>query len=389
MSLASKITKLKNNIIAAYSACSNKGATIPVEQNSDNLAECISSIPESSGANIEALEITPSISQQIITASGDVDGYSPITVSAVTNSIDDNITAGNIKKDVQILGVTGTFEGSGDIGIPREVNQSGFYQMPTQNFTFSLPSNAKDVNYYALSQAFQSCIGLTDVDLSSLIEISGSYALYQAFIYCTKLTSADLSSLKIISGSNGLSQAFRSCTNLVNVNLLSLEIVSGSGGLSGSFQNCSSLQAISFPALKTISGSYGLSTAFYDCKELVTVDLSSLKTISETYGLNSTFLNCTKLANVDLSSLETISGNYALSQAFYNCVSLQTISFPSLTSSSFGSRTTQFYSMLYGVTGCTVHFPSNLQSVISSWSDVTNGFGGTNTTVLFDLPATS
>ena len=45
--------------------------------------------------------------------------------------------------------------------------------------------------------------------------------------------------------------------------------------------------------------------------------------------------------------------------------------------------------MLRGVTGCTVHFPSNLEAVIGSWSDVTNGFGGTNTTVLFDLPATT
>ena len=45
--------------------------------------------------------------------------------------------------------------------------------------------------------------------------------------------------------------------------------------------------------------------------------------------------------------------------------------------------------MLSGVTGCTVHFPSNLESVIGSWSDVTDGFDGTNTTVLFDLPATT
>ena len=36
----------------------------------------------------------------------------------------------------------------------------------------------------------------------------------------------------------------------------------------------------------------------------------------------------------------------------------------------------------------TVHFPANMQSVIGSWSDVVNGFNGTNTTVLFDLPST-
>jgi len=44
--------------------------------------------------------------------------------------------------------------------------------------------------------------------------------------------------------------------------------------------------------------------------------------------------------------------------------------------------------MLSGCSNVTVHFPSNLQSVIGSWYDVQNGFGGTNTTVLFDLPAT-
>ena len=44
--------------------------------------------------------------------------------------------------------------------------------------------------------------------------------------------------------------------------------------------------------------------------------------------------------------------------------------------------------MLSGVTGCTVHFPSNLETVIGDWSSVTSGFGGTDTTVLFDLPST-
>jgi hypothetical protein len=64
------------------------------------------------------------------------------------------------------------------------------------------------------------------------------------------------------------------------------------------------------------------------------------------------------------------------------------MSFPALTSTSFGSYTNQFNNMLRMVTGCTVHFPSNLQSVIGSWSDITAGFGGTNTVVSFDLPAT-
>ena len=68
---------------------------------------------------------------------------------------------------------------------------------------------------------------------------------------------------------------------------------------------------------------------------------------------------------------------------------LQTLSFPALTSNSFGTNTDQFNSMLSNCENVTVHFPSNLQSVIGDWQDVLNGFGGTNTTVLFDLPATS
>ena len=80
---------------------------------------------------------------------------------------------------------------------------------------------------------------------------------------------------------------------------------------------------------------------------------------------------------------------------FFGCVGITSISFPSLSSTSFpgsGSSSTFknfFNDMLSGVTGCVVHFPSNLQSVIGSWPDVTAGFGGTNTTVLFDLPATT
>ena len=101
------------------------------------------------------------------------------------------------------------------------------------------------------------------------------------------------------------------------------------------------------------------------------------------------FYNCTNLTSVDLSSLTTLSGSQAMSQAFYGCTGLTSLSFPALTSTSFGSYTNQFNSMLSGVTGCTVHFPSNLQSVIGSWSSVTAGFGGTNTTVLYDLPATT
>lgn len=60
--------------------------------------------------NNQARSVTPSTSSQTLSVNSGYSGNGTISVSAVTSSIDANIQAGNIKKDVQILGVTGTYE---------------------------------------------------------------------------------------------------------------------------------------------------------------------------------------------------------------------------------------------------------------------------------------
>ena len=49
MSIASEITRITNNVAAAYTAASGKGATLPATQNSANLADTITSIPSGGG----------------------------------------------------------------------------------------------------------------------------------------------------------------------------------------------------------------------------------------------------------------------------------------------------------------------------------------------------
>ena len=56
----------------------------------------------------EELTINPKITEQRFTAINQYHGYSPVIVNPVTSSIDSNITSSNIKKDITILGVTGT-----------------------------------------------------------------------------------------------------------------------------------------------------------------------------------------------------------------------------------------------------------------------------------------
>ena len=57
MTIASEITRINNNIAAAYTAASGKGATLPATENSANLATCIGSISGGSsskfGANLD------------------------------------------------------------------------------------------------------------------------------------------------------------------------------------------------------------------------------------------------------------------------------------------------------------------------------------------------
>lgn len=63
-------------------------------------------------APLETAEVTPTTSDQTITATGTGKiGLSSVSVAAVTSAIDANIIAGNIKKGVTILGVEGTYEG--------------------------------------------------------------------------------------------------------------------------------------------------------------------------------------------------------------------------------------------------------------------------------------
>ncbi len=61
--------------------------------------------------NGHEVQVTPSTEQKIITPEENYNALTKVTIDAVTSEIDSNIQAGNIKKDVNILGVVGTYEG--------------------------------------------------------------------------------------------------------------------------------------------------------------------------------------------------------------------------------------------------------------------------------------
>lgn len=187
-----------------------------------------------------------------------------------------------------------------------------------------------------------------------------------------------------VTGNGTLQQPRQSFTFTLPSNVVNI----GERCLYYAFYNSSGLITVDLYNLVSITGNSACEDAFYGCSNLLRVDLSNLESITSQRACANMFWNCTRLTSISFPKLKILTGSNACGNMFNGCTRLTSVSFPALTSTSFGSQTTQFNNMLLKVSGCTVHFPSNLQSVIGGWSSVTSGFGGTNTTVLFDLPAT-
>lgn len=340
---------------------------------------------------IDPLSITPTTSQQTITAPSGVDGYSPITVNAVTSAIDANITAGNIKKDVSILGVTGTYEGGGSfLGIPKE-NYNG---MLISSDTMIDLTNITSIGTYALAYAYYQTSLSGNLSFPTIITVYdyGMYNFNSGTPYSGSLGVRSLSFTNLVTAGNQAFRNFMSSSNYPyfdgNIDFSSLE-TAGDYCFMNAFNYLgqgtdTKINSVDFSSLQT-AGSNCFDSVFSNVG-VKSINFSSLQTAGSScfrYAFATTYSLSNQ--NVTFPSLNNI-GYHCFQYAFVGCT-LTSISFPAVTSQSFYDNGV-FNGMLSGCSNVTVHFPSNLQSTMSSWPDVTNGFSGTNTTVLFDLPAT-
>lgn len=110
--------------------------------------------------SLQAKSATPTTSQQVIEPDNDKDGLSSVTVAAVTSAIDANIAAGNIKEGVTILGVQGTVHE----GIT-----------PTGNINIT-DTTSTDVTNYATAQVVDANLAAGNIkDGVTILGVTGSY----------------------------------------------------------------------------------------------------------------------------------------------------------------------------------------------------------------------
>lgn len=280
---------------------------------------------------------------------------------------------------------------AGTVGIDEYIFYKAYQNVPANilNGSIDMSSLTQLANTNSCYEMFKQSTGITSVDMSSLQTITGPTVCHSMFYGCTGLTTVDLSSLETIYNNSSCTSMFYGCTSLTTVGLRSLKSISGQESAKWMFSGCTGLTTIDLPAFISAGNTSACVGMFENCTNLASVDISSLtRTWNYQNAIAELFKGCSSLTTLTFHSLTEIGGRYACADMCSGCTSLTSLSFPSLTPSSFGSNSNQFNGMLSGVTGCTVHFPSNIQATIGSWASVTGGFDGTNTTVLFDLPAT-
>ena len=441
MSIATELQDLNDNILDAYTAVQTKGGTVPANKNMVNLPTAINSISGGSGVSIpREVEtyttggvsyqrvIIPENGERTFSLPDDITALGPY-VFAYAFYADRATSAGRNRSlrevdfsNIELIGdhaLYCCFYGNSllesiDLSSVTNISSSGLSEafLGCASLTGNIDlGNVTYVNRTGLASAFMDATGITSLDLRS---VSGTYdeAFKNMCTRCSRLTSVNLSSIDNI-GAEAFSYAFSNCSALTSIDLSSATTLQrGSRNFEYMCSGCTSLSTIKLPDISVYSGSYEFYYAFQNCTSLTgTLDLSKITSIGAN-TLEGAFYGCTGITSVDLSNLETITGSSALRAAFNGCTSLTgTVSFSKLqttgTSSNYYtmqqafrgctslteirfpvlSTTSQAHwsSMLQGCSGVTVHFPAAMRSTMGSWSVVTGGFGGTNTTVLFDL----
>lgn len=268
---------------------------------------------------LDSKTVDPSTSA--FTVNSSVDGLSSVTLNPVTASIDANITAGNIKQGVSILGVSGTFNTDGDWIL--DAKATGVINSDT--------AGLGDTSY-GLDNLFNHdpLTSVTILDTS----IRGEYVMNQTFANCTSLTDISFPNLRTVNGNNAMYEMLRYCSSLRSVSFPELRTIDGYEAMYAMFKNVGSrLQSISFPKLESIRGNEAMQMLFDgNSRALSNADIvfPELRTITNSQNC---FVNAfigSPLRSLSFPKLETLDSPRAFVGCCANYCRCSSLSMPNL-----------------------------------------------------------
>ena len=256
-----------------YDAIVQKGQS-PDEEDRDTYAPAILAI--SGGSNYQQKTVTPSASQQVVSADSGYDALSQVTVNGSSN-----LVPANIKSGVEIFGVTGTAETGGVTLNPHPTTLQYAGCQNDTSHTDVLPADGS---------------WTTEVDLAN---INAAQGVRYLFYNNTTITSVDLTGWDF-SNLTDVRNMFSGCTNLVTI--------------TGSIN---------------LNKSTSVSNAFYNCSSLVNLPIKSFGFGATTNTITLDLSTCTSLdANTMIQNMNTNSSGKTriikLAAAVYNNLSATT-----------------------------------------------------------------
>lgn len=339
---------------------------------------------------LENLEVIPSKEEQTF-KSKDYYGYDNVTINPVTNSIDENIKPENIKKDVSILGVTGSVEeiNTTEISInPTETEQVITPEEPYNGFSkvtvgaqsgidpaeyFETTVTSSNINNFGINTLIKKTPNIT-IDqsvtnlqylfqnanylksLNLIIDDNKELDCTSTFYNCNNLTEVKgLEKTKITNAEN----MFYSCNNLVYIPNMDTSLVKS---FSGAFKNC---YAITYANNIDTSNSTDNNSIFESCSSLLEVhniDTSNAK------NLNYMFNYCNKLTTVEKLSVGSCESVYDM---FFGCKDLVNLGgLENLGQSYKTTKSANYYMYTLDLSTCKNLTHDSLMNVINGLYDI-------------------
>lgn len=258
--------------------------------------------------------VTPTTEEQKIKADSGIYGLNEITIEPVTNEIDENIKAENIKSGTSILGVEGNvveLVGEEITIQPKSYEQEIVPTAPSNGFSkvkVEAQSGVDISDYFETNYTGGNYTGfIKKVPNNILIKGTSCSYMFQSFNMLSEIPQLDTSSV------TNMYYMFGNCRSLTTISQLDTSKVINMNGM---FYNCSSL--ITIPQLDT-SKVTNMNSMFDNCRSLTTIP--QLDTSSVT-NMNYMFRYCSSLTTIPQLDISKVTN---MNNMFDNCSSLTTI----------------------------------------------------------------